>query len=77
MRAMSQALPPNRTGGHLWGQRRVSAKISLDALAAEAGVNKGHLSMMEHGRMIPTSAEYDAIHAALVRLESPTAEAIA
>ena len=59
---------PPRTGGHLWGRRRVEAGVTLSALSAECGVNKGVLSLMENGRVIPTSQEYDAIIDALARL---------
>ncbi len=57
------------TGGLLWGARRVRAKVSLRELAAASGINKGLISMMEHGRVMPTSAEYDRIVAALDLLE--------
>lgn len=53
------------TGGRLWGNQRVRAGMSLNELARASGVPKGSLSLMEHGRLIPTSAEYDAVIAAL------------
>ncbi len=53
------------TGGHLWGNERVRLGISLGALAKASGIPKGTLSLMEHGRIIPTSAEYDRVRAAL------------
>ena len=60
---------PLKTGGRLWGERRVRAGISLRQLARASGVGRGLLSLMESGRMVPTSEEYDKIVAALERLE--------
>ena len=57
-----------RSGGRLWGDRRVAARISLAQLAQASKVSKGLLSLMENGRLIPTGAEYEAITAALRRL---------
>lgn len=61
------------TGGRLWGNERVRLGISLNELAARSGVPKSNLSMMEHGRLIPTSEEYDRVVAALnaVKVEAP------
>lgn len=60
--------PPFTTGGRLWGNERVRLRVSLSSLAAKSGVPKGSLSLMEHGRLIPTSEEYDAVIAALAEL---------
>lgn len=57
-----------RSGGRLWGRQRVEHGISLARLSEASGVSKGLISLMETGRMIPTSEEYDAITAALARL---------
>ena len=60
--------PPLRTGGALWGPRRVAAGISLAELAAESGVAKPYLSLFENGRAIPRGDEYERVVAALERL---------
>lgn len=52
----------------MWGNERVRLRVSLDTLSKASGVAKGSLSLMEHGRLIPTSDEYDAVVAALARL---------
>ncbi len=64
---------PLRTGGRLWGARRVRLGVSIRALATESGISRGLLSLMENGRMTPTSEEYDRIIAALDRLEKGAA----
>jgi transcriptional regulator with XRE-family HTH domain len=46
--------------------------VSLRQLASEAGIGRGLLSLMESGRMTPTSEEYDRIIAALDRFEAAT-----
>lgn len=71
------ARQPLKTGGFLWGARRVKAEISLNELATEAGVAKGNISMMENGRLNPTSDEHQKIMAALERLEAAKKEAAA
>jgi transcriptional regulator with XRE-family HTH domain len=62
------AKQPNRTGGHLWGPRRVEAAVSIKQLAAASGIAQGTISMMEHGRFIPTADEQATIEAALEQL---------
>lgn len=52
----------------LWAQRRISLGVTLRQLAKESGVAAPYLSLMEQGRGIPTSDEYDRIIAALDRL---------
>ena len=54
-----------RTGGRSWGPERVRLGISITELARLSGVNKGILSMVENGRMIPTGPEHDAVMDAL------------
>jgi len=39
--------------------------ISLNELQRRSGVDKATLSLIENGRMIPTSQEYDAVTRAL------------
>lgn len=56
------------TGGRLWGNERVRLGIGLRELATASGVSKGNLSLMEHGRLIPTGDEYDAVIAAIAVL---------
>jgi transcriptional regulator with XRE-family HTH domain len=46
----------------------VAFGITIRQLAKEANVNRGFLSRMENGVMIPTGEEYIEIHAALKRL---------
>lgn len=59
-RTSKQAL---QSGGLLWGPKRVRLGISIRQLATASGINRGMISLMETGRMVPTSAEYDAIMA--------------
>jgi hypothetical protein len=61
------------TGGRLWGNERVRLHVSLGTLAAKSGVPKGSLSLMEHGRLIPTSDEYDRVIAALAAVRGDQA----
>lgn len=62
---------PFKSGGRLWGAERIRLGVSLRALSETSKVPKGSLSLMEHGRLIPTSAEYDAVIAALAELGKP------
>lgn len=62
-----------KSGGHLWGPRRVAANISLSELSAASGVGKGQISFMEQGRLIPTGEQYEKITAALRRLTGEAA----
>ncbi len=65
----------HKTGGRLWGARRVNRGISLRELAEASGINRGLLSFFENGRMTPTSGEYDLIIAALDKLEAEKGDA--
>lgn len=56
---------PLATGGFAWGPERVRAGISLRQLSRASGVNRGTLSLIESGRMVPTGEEWDRITAAL------------
>ena len=62
---------PLRSGGALWGPRRVAAGISLARLASESGLSKSVLSLMENGRINPTPEEHDRVTDALFRLSHP------
>jgi len=57
--------PPLRTKGFAWGPQRVALGISLNELSARVGINKGTLSYIESGRMVPTAAEYQRVMATL------------
>ena len=59
-----------RSGVFLWGPERVASGITIRQLAKEANINRGFLSRMENGVMIPTGDEYTAIHSALKRLQA-------
>ncbi len=53
----------------LWASRRERLGVSIRRLAKESLVAAPYLSLMERGRGIPTSEEYDRIIAALDRIE--------
>jgi len=53
------------TGGAAWGPERVALGISIRELARLSGVDKAILSMAEHGRLVPSGAEYAAVMEAL------------
>lgn len=57
----------------LWAERRAAQGISIRSLAREAGISHGLISLMETGRMTPSSVEYDRIIAALDKLEKEAA----
>jgi hypothetical protein len=59
------AKPKLQTGGLAWGPERVRLGISLTELSRRSGINKGVLSMIEHGRMVPSAQEYEAVMAVL------------
>lgn len=67
-------MPTNTTepGRLLWAGRRERLGVSIRRLARECGVAAPYLSLMERGRGIPTSDEYDRIIAALDRIERET-----
>ena len=71
--ARTHKTQPLRTGGSLWGPRRVAAGVSLDRLAAESGISKGILSLMENGRLIPRGDEHERVMDALGRLSGGNA----
>lgn len=56
---------PLQTGGRAWGPERVRQGMSLAELSRRSGINKGVLSMIEHGRMVPSATEYEAVMAVL------------
>ncbi len=62
---------PLRSGGYVWGPERVALGVTIRKLAELSGVDKAILSMSENGRMIPTSAEYQAVTDALRKVRDP------
>jgi len=52
-----------------WRTRRETSGLTLSEAARRAGLNKGVLSMIETGRMVPTPAEAEAILAVLALYE--------
>jgi transcriptional regulator with XRE-family HTH domain len=54
----------------LWAARRDKLGLSIRGLAKLSGVAAPYLSLMERGRGIPTSDEYDRIIAALDAYEA-------
>ena len=52
-----------------WRTRREATPLGLSELARQANINKGVLSMIETGRMVPTPAEAEAILAVLALYE--------
>jgi transcriptional regulator with XRE-family HTH domain len=56
---------PLRSGGFLWGPRRVRLGLSLRELEEQSGVYRGFLSRMENGVMIPTADEFARVMLAL------------
>lgn len=54
----------------LWAARRERLGVSIRALAKLSNVAAPYLSLMERGRGIPTSEEYDRIIAALDKIEA-------
>lgn len=60
-----------RSGGHMWGPQRVALGISIRRLAELSGVNRGTLSLVEQGRLVPTGADYQKVMAALDELRHP------
>jgi len=63
--ARTKTAAPLRTGGHLWGPRRVELGISIRKLAEASGIARGMISLMENGRLNPTGREFDRVMAAL------------
>ena len=72
---MEARTTPLRTGGLAWGPERVALGISIRKLAELSGVDKAILSMAEHGRLVPTGAEYQAVMAALRKAREPESAA--
>ena len=56
---------PLRTGGKAWGPERVRLGISLQRLSELSGVPEPTLSLIEHGRVVPTGEEFAAVYAVL------------
>ena len=68
---MDTARSTLRTGGLAWGPERVALGISIRKLAELSGVDKAILSMAEHGRLVPTGPEYQAVMQALRKIREP------
>ena len=58
-----------RTGGRLWGPRRVALGVSIRQLEVLSGVARPFLSLAENGRYIPSGEQYDAVERALRAVE--------
>ena len=56
---------PLQSGGHMWGPERVSLGVSIRKLAELSGVNRGTLSLVEQGRLVPTGDDYEKVRRAL------------
>lgn len=65
---------PLRTGGKAWGLERVRLGISLQRLAQLSGVPEPTLSLIEHGRVVPTGEEFAAVYRALREADQPLSE---
>lgn len=61
---------PLRTGGRAWGPERVRLGLSLDRLAELSGVPAPTLSLIEHGRVIPTGEEFDRVYRVLRQIDA-------
>lgn len=72
--ARRHTLPPLRTKGFAWGNERVRAGLSLGELSRRVGINKGTLSYIESGRMVPTGEEFERVMAVLRDAERGSAE---
>ena len=66
---------PLRTGGKAWGPERVRLGISLQTLSRLSGVPEPTLSLIEHGRVVPTGDEFAAVYQVLRDAETPDAAA--
>jgi len=60
-----------KTGGRAWGAERVSLGLSLRQLAVLSGIDRGILSQVENGRLIPSGDEYLAVNEALRKVREP------
>lgn len=60
---------PPRTNGYAWGPERVRLGLSMGRLSELSGVSKATLSLVEAGRLIPTGADYEAVHDALTKVK--------
>lgn len=57
-----------------WGPRRVDLHISIRELSIRSGVNRGDLSKIERGRMVPTGEEYAKVMAVLDKAREDAVE---
>lgn len=58
------------TKGYAWGSERVRLGLSMRDLAELSGVNKGTLSLIEAGRLVPTADQYRDVMDALRKHET-------
>ena len=70
MAARKHPQPPTTAGG-AWGPERVSLGLSLRHLQDLSGISRATLSLIEAGRMIPTSREWTAVTEALRKVREP------
>lgn len=63
--ARTKTRMPLRTKGQAWGPRRVELGVSLRDLSTRSGINRGDLSKIEAGRMVPTANEFQRVMAVL------------
>jgi len=56
------------SGGFAWGPERVALGISIRRLSELSGVNRGTLSLVEQGRLVPSGADYQKVMRALADL---------
>jgi len=52
---------PVVTKGGAWGTERVALGLSMGRLSVLSGVNKGELSLIEAGRLVPTAEQWNAV----------------
>jgi transcriptional regulator with XRE-family HTH domain len=62
-----------KTGGRAWGPERVALGLSIRDLSALSGIDRGILSQVENGRLIPSGNEWTAVTAALAKAKEATA----
>lgn len=62
-----------RTGGRAWGPERIALSLSIRDLAALSGIDRGILSQVENGRLIPSGDEWTAVTAALAKAREGSA----
>jgi hypothetical protein len=61
------------TRGAAWGPERAALGLSLRQLEKLSGINRGILSLVEAGRIVPSGREYAAVTEALRRYRETAA----